>query len=115
MIKEFEKKYLKRNILYLKIHSGDNIYDVEYYLLFECNFYHWNFGDIFKETIHQINDVRDYDIYYHLYCDENNNRVMDRVAFSQNNIPPSSYIIDSTIILRGLKLRKIKKQIKCSK
>jgi hypothetical protein len=115
MRKEFDKNYLKKNILYLKIHPGDNIYDIEYYLLFECNFYHWNFGDVFRETTHNINDVKDYEIYYHLFCDKNNNKVMDRIAFSENNIPPSTYVIDSTIILRSLKLKRIKKIIKCSK
>ena len=112
MIKELTKKnIIDKQVVYVEVCPGDDIYEIEWMLIEKYNCYYWNSGDYHNNSEHHIGDVKDYSVYFEIVHHKKKNFNLMReivILGSKHDVSVSSQMIN-----RAKKLNKLIK--KCSK
>lgn len=110
MIDKLTYKYiLNFDAVYIHLPKNLPIYDIEYFLLYNCNFYWNNNNDIFQSTVFNKNDKSIYDFYFCLFVHDLNVCMYSIHDFNDNFSPASNKydIIKANNIIRYLKLKQL--------
>jgi hypothetical protein len=114
MIKELTEDFLmldpKETFIYVK--KGFPIYDLEYILLYEMDMYYWNDDDPIQETKYCIDDVAQFDFYFHIFMRPIDKRwykliEQDIAQLRFINAKDKKVILDGNVILRYFKLKEL--------
>jgi hypothetical protein len=102
--------FLSKNDVLLFIEKNIEYYPIEFYLLYEEDFYHDNYGDLFKETTSNILEKKEYDRYFRLTVDKNKKILCTYLTIFINF--KTEIIIYGKQLIRYIKLQNILKNEK---
>lgn len=105
--------------MFIILEKGINIYDIEYMLLYQYDFWHPNHGDPFKETEHKITDISDGVFHFYLYKDKKRNFKYITDLYKPESLQGDYHFdgidvpcLSANKLLRNYKINELKKQIK---